>query len=67
MGIEQASIAVGKCYLSVDGQVRKVLKMDGGDVLYAHHKDPSKKDWGHWKWLSEPRFAEQASREVECG
>lgn len=66
MGIEQASIEVGKCYVTADGQARKVLKMDGGDVLFAHHKEPAKRDWGHWKWLSEPLFAEQAAREAAC-
>ncbi|MEW5962496.1 MAG: hypothetical protein AB1749_02950 [Pseudomonadota bacterium] len=66
MGIDQTSIAVGKCYVTADGQIRKVLKMDGGDVLYAHHKEPASKDWGRWKWLSEPLFAAQAVREVAC-
>lgn len=66
MGIEQQEIAVGKCYVTTDGQVRKVLKMDAGDVLYAHHRDPSKKDWGLWRWLSEPLFAAEAAREIPC-
>lgn len=66
MGIQEDAIAVGKCYVTAEGQVRKVLKMDGGDVLYAHHRDPAKKDWGHWKWLSEPRFAADAAREIAC-
>lgn len=66
MGIDQEAIAIGKCYVTADGQARKVLKMDGGDVLYARHLDPSKKDWSRWHWLSEPLFASEAAREVPC-
>ncbi len=69
MAIPPESIEVGKCYLSEDGRVRRVVKfLPGERIRYAYRSFPATqgKLWRTGR-LELKRFAETTLREVPCG
>ena len=68
MTIPPESIEVGKCYLSMEGRVRRVTKfLPGGRIRYAYRSVPANegKPWRTGR-LDVARFAATALREVPC-
>jgi hypothetical protein len=65
MGISLADIAVGKCYLAVQGEIRRVLKFGNGRVTYEARASESGV-WGEPTTVRDGRFARDAHRNVSC-
>src|SRR6266498_3000125 len=64
MGVPVGSIAVGKCYITEIGQVRRVLEVKDGRVKYeSRGKTAHGGTWGAWTTVGDGKFA----REVERG
>ena len=67
MGIPVESVAVGKCYLTEIGQVRRVLEIKEAMVKYdSRAKTAHGASWGALTTLSILRFARDVEREVPC-
>jgi hypothetical protein len=65
MPVSLDSIAVGKCFVTSTGQVRRVLKMKDGKVTYeSRGKTDHGGSWGAWKTVGDGRFANDVDREV---
>ncbi len=68
MSVPPESIEVGKCYLSTDGRVRRVVKfLPEGRIRYAYRAIAAVEHKG-WKTgrLDVGRFVETTLREVPC-
>lgn len=66
MGVPVASVAVGKCYVTEIGQVRRVLKIKDAVVKYeSRGKTAHGRSWGDLT-VSILRFARDVEREVPC-
>ena len=61
MPLDPTTIAVGKCYVTLTGQVRKVQEIDGDRVKYVHRGKKATPGWetGQWRWA-----ASQHSRQI---
>jgi hypothetical protein len=67
MAISLSSIAVGKCFVTSMGQVRRVLEMKNGDVKYeSRGKTDRGGSWTGWTIAGAERFANDVDREVTC-
>jgi hypothetical protein len=67
MGVPVASVAVGKCYLTEIGQVRRVLEIKEAMVKYeSRGKTAHGGSWGALTTVSNLRFARDVEREVPC-
>ena len=67
LGIPVSEIAIGKCYLTALGQVRRVLKVGNGKVTYeSRSKKITKGSWGEHNTVVDSRFARDVEREVPC-
>ena len=67
MGVPVASVAVGKCYLTEIGQVRRVLEIKEAMVKYeSRGKTAHGGSWGSLTTVSSLRFARDVEREVPC-
>jgi hypothetical protein len=67
VGIPLGDIAVGKCYLTTLGQIRRVVKFGNGKVTYeSHSKTASRGSWSEQNTVWDGRFARDAEREVPC-
>ncbi len=68
MPINASSICQGRCYVTVAGEVRKVVEVHGNNVAYVVRGKLAFPTWDKKKWHSVPRdwFATQVSREVPC-
>jgi hypothetical protein len=67
MTIPPESIAVGKCYLSDEGRVRRVVKfISDNQIRYAYRSFPQKGKLWRTGRLEVGRFAETTLREVPC-
>ena len=67
VGIPVSEIAIGKCYLTALGQVRRVLKVGNGKVTYeSRSKKIAKGSWGEHNTVVDSRFARDVEREVPC-
>ena len=68
MGVPPESIQIGKCYLSNDGRVRRVMKfLPGGRIRYRYRSFPAN-ERGPWRTgrLDIAGFAATTVREVPC-
>ena len=67
MGVPVVSVAVGKCYLTEIGQVRRVLEIKEAKVKYeSRGKTARGASWGSSTTVSILRFARDVEREVPC-
>ena len=68
MPFDPTTIAVGKCYVTLTGQVRKVQEIDGDRVKYVHRGKKATPGWetGQWRWASKSTFAADVDQEVAC-
>jgi hypothetical protein len=67
MGIPVESIAVGKCFVTEIGQVRRVLEMKDGKVKYeSRGKTAHGGSWGDVATVADGKFARDVTREVPC-
>ena len=67
MGIPVSEIAIGKCYLTALGQVRRVLRLGSGKVTYeSRGKTATGGSWGEQNTVSDGRFARDVEQEVPC-
>jgi hypothetical protein len=67
MGIPVDSIAVGKCFLTAIGQVRRVLEVKDGKVKYeSRGKTAHGGSWGDATTVGSGTFARDVDREVPC-
>ena len=65
MGVPVEIVAVGKCYLTEIGQVRRVLEIKEARVKYeSRGKTAHGASWGAVTTLSILRFARDVEREV---
>jgi hypothetical protein len=65
MGVPVESVAVGKCYLTGTGQVRRVLEIKEAMVIRIARKDSARRIVGRLD-QSILRFARDVEREVPC-
>ena len=67
MGVPVESVAVGKCYVTEIGQVRRVLEIRQARVKYeSRGKTAHGASWGASITTSILRFARDVEREVSC-
>ena len=67
MGVPVESVAVGRCYVTEIGQVRRVLEIKQAMVKYeSRGKTAHGRSWGDLTTISIVRFARDAEREVPC-
>ena len=67
MGVPVESVAVGKCYVTEIGQVRRVLEIKNAMVKYeSRGKTAHGRSWGALTTISIIRFARDVEREVPC-
>ena len=67
MGIPVESIAVGKCYATEIGQVRRVLEVKDGKLKYeSRGKTAHGGSWGALTTVGDGTFARDVDREVPC-
>jgi hypothetical protein len=67
MGVPVESIAVGKCYITEIGQIRRVLEVKDGRVKYeSRGKTAHGGSWGAWTTVGDGKFAREVEREVPC-
>ena len=67
MGVPVESVAVGKCYVTEIGQVRRVLEIKKAMVKYeSRGKTAHGRSWGALTTISILRFARDVEREVPC-
>ena len=67
MGLPVESVAVGRCYLTEIGQVRRVLEIKQAMVKYeCRRKTAHGRSWGDLTAISIVRFARDVEREVPC-
>ena len=67
MGVPAESVAVGKCYVTEIGQVRRVLEIKEAMVKYeSRGKTAHGGSWGALTTISIVRFARDVEREVPC-
>jgi hypothetical protein len=67
MGVPVRSVAVGKCYVTEIGQVRRVLEIKEAMVKYeSRRKTAHGGSWGALTTISILRFARDVEREVPC-
>jgi hypothetical protein len=67
LGIPVNEIALGKCYLTALGQVRRVLKFGNGKVTYESRRQTATGgSWGEKNTVLDGRFARDVEREVPC-
>ena len=66
MGVPVESVAVGKCYVTEIGQVRRVLEIKNAIVKYeSRGKTAHGGSWAPYR-ISILRFARDVEREVPC-
>jgi len=67
MGIPVDGIAVGKCFVTEIGQVRRVLEVKDGKVKYeSRGKTAHGGSWGDIAAVADGKFAREVDREVPC-
>jgi hypothetical protein len=67
MGVPVESVAVGKCYVTEIGQVRRVLEVKMAMVKYeSRGKTAHGGSWGTLTTISILKFARDVEREVPC-
>ena len=67
MGVPVESVAVGKCYVTEIGQVRRVLEIKEAMVKYeSRGKTAHGRSWGALTKVSILSFARDVEREVPC-
>ena len=67
MGVPVEIVAVGKCYVTEIGQVRRVLEIKEAMVKYeSRGKTAHGRSWGVLTTVSILRFARDVEREVPC-
>jgi hypothetical protein len=67
MGIPVESIAIGKCFETEIGQVRRVLEVKDGKVKYeSRGKSAHGGSWGDATIVADRKFASDVNREVPC-
>ena len=67
MSVPAERTAVGKCYLTTTGQVRRVISFLPGRVRFERRVNTTGPGWGWVPSLSERRaFALLVEREVPC-
>jgi hypothetical protein len=67
MAVDPNTLTVGKCYVTASGQVRRILEIDGSDVVYeARGKKNVPAPWGSKTTVDTQRFADAVEREVPC-
>ena len=67
MGVPVEIVAVGKCYVTEIGQVRRVLEIKKAMVKYeSRGKTAHGRSWGALTTISIVRFARDVEREVPC-
>jgi hypothetical protein len=67
MGVPVESAAVGKCYVTEIGQVRRVLEIKNAIVKYeSRGKTAHGGSWGAFIAITILRFARDVEREVPC-
>jgi hypothetical protein len=68
MTIKSDEVAVGRCYVTATGEIRRVLEMYGGRVRYGARGEKAAANWQEdsWVWVETEKFADQAEREVSC-
>jgi hypothetical protein len=67
MGIPVDGIAVGKCFVTEIGQVRRVLEVKDGRVKYeSRGKTAHGGLWGDITTAADGKFARDVNREVSC-
>ena len=67
MGVPVEGVAVGKCYLTEIGQIRRVLEIKEAMVKYeSRGKTAHGGSWGALTTVSILRFARDVEREVPC-
>jgi hypothetical protein len=64
LGIPVSEIAVGKCYVTELGQIRRVLKLSNRRVTYVSRGAMG--SWGRENSVPDGRFARDVEREVPC-
>ena len=67
MAVPPESIEVGKCYLTKQGQVRRVIAIEGGKVTYHVGRQQALKGrWPRRMVAMHATFAASLLREVAC-
>jgi hypothetical protein len=67
MAVKVADVAVGKCYATHSGEVRHVLEIAFGQIVYeARGKKPTSRPWDARIPVSIIDFVAALSREVPC-
>lgn len=67
MPVSPEEIAVGKCYVTKNGQVRRVLEIKDGKVKYeSRGRTDRGGTWGAWTTVGIDAFANEVDREVTC-
>ncbi len=67
MPVSLDNIAVGKCFVTSTGQVRRVLEMKNDKVKYeSRGKTDQGGSWGAWATVGDESFASDVDREVTC-
>ena len=66
MGIPVTEIAVGKCYRTSLGQVRRVLQFSNGKVTYESRGENASSSWSEQNSVMDGKFARDVEREVPC-
>lgn len=67
MPVAVSSLAKGKCYVTANGQVRRILELDATDVVYeARGGKNVAPPWGSKTKVNRQKFADAVDREVPC-
>ena len=67
MTVDPARISIDKCYVTLTGQVRRVLGVTANDVTYeARGKKNKPFPWGGQITVNRLKFANDVDREVPC-
>jgi hypothetical protein len=68
MAVEASSISVGRCYVTHDREVRKVLEIDGAKLTFVARGKLAFPTWDREMRHTTTReaFAREVEREVPC-
>ncbi len=67
MPVPPGEITVGKCFVTKFRQVRRVLKLEDGQVTYeSRGRTDRGGSWGAWTTVGIDAFANEVDREVTC-
>ena len=68
MTVEANSICVGRCYVTHNREVRKVLEIDGQKLTYVARGKMAFPSWDReiWRLTTMETFARDVEREVPC-